>query len=92
MEWVKVKTRELTDEELEPYPSSIGFIWDMLTPEWFIDVLLTDGNTVWVERWVEEDSYIGFEDSHPDDYENLWYMPFPEPPKVEEEIERGNNS
>lgn len=86
MEWIKVKTRELTDEERESYPSSIGFIWDMLTPEWFIDVLLTDGNTV----WVEEDSYIGFEDSHPDDYENLWYMPFPEPPKVEEEIERDN--
>ena len=86
MEWIKVKTRELTDEERESYPSSIGFIWDMLTPEWFIDVLLTDGNTVWVERWVEEDSYIGFEGSRPDDYENLWYMPFPEPPKVEEEI------
>lgn len=84
MEWVKVKTRELTDEERELYPE-IEFWWDMPTPEWTIDILLTDGNAVWVERWIEDDDYRGFEDSYPDDYDNLWYMPFPEPPEMEVE-------
>lgn len=83
MEWIKVKTREPTDRERELYPE-MKFWWDMETPEWFTDVLLTDGDTVWVGLWIDGDSYRGFGYSSPDDYENLWYMPFPKPPKVEE--------
>lgn len=90
MEWIKVKTRELTDEERELYPD-IMFMWDMKTPE-EEPVLLTDGKTVWTEMWIDTYKDEGFESSFPDDYEHLWYMPFPEPPKVEEEIERDSHS
>lgn len=84
MEWVKVKTRELTAEERESYPG-IDFMWDMETPENDSEVLMSDGESVWTDIWSDyEPNLGGFENIDFKDGENLWWMPFPEPPKVEE--------
>lgn len=84
MNWIKVKTRKLTPEELELYRHT-NFMWDMKTPEENETVLLTDGKTVWTEVWeVYGYNSVGFEYTEHDDYENLWWMPFPEPPTIEE--------
>lgn len=84
MEWIKVKTRELTLEERELYPYT-DFMWDMKVPEDGDEVLLSDGKTIWDEVWIGFGyGAIGFEYTEPDDYKNLWYMPFPELPEIDE--------
>lgn len=77
MEWIKLATRPLTEEEIaEGY--EYDFMWDCLTPEIDEEVLVSDGETVWTDCWIEYDVGVGFENLDNDGY---YWMPFPKPPK-----------
>lgn len=84
MDWIKVKTRELNSEEREEYPD-VDFMWDMETPENDSEVLVSDGESVWTDTWADYDVYgCDFENTDITEAKNLWYMPFPKPPKIKE--------
>lgn len=79
MKWIKFKTRKLTEEELSEYKYMYyEFMWDCRIPEVGETVLVSDGETIWTEDWVEYDEGEGLEDS---DAEGLYWMPLPESPK-----------
>lgn len=83
MEWIKVKTRELNSEEHSFYQNT-DFMWDMETPEDGDEVLVSNGKSVWTDIWSDyEPNLGGFENIDFKDGENLWWMPFPEPPSNE---------
>ena len=65
MKWIKFKTRKLTEEELSEY-------------KYMYNVLVSNGERIWTEDWVEYDEGLGLEDS---DAEGLYWMPLPELPK-----------
>lgn len=84
MDWIKVKTRELTQAERDNFPNA-NFMWDMEIPEDGDEVLVSDGKSVWTDIWGDyEPNLCGFENIDFKDGENLWWMPFPEPPELEE--------
>ena len=73
MEWIKFKTRKLTEEELsKPEYMYYEFMWDCQIPDVDENVLVSDGKTIWTEDWVD------YDDS---DAEGLYWMPLPELPK-----------
>ncbi|WP_105242599.1 hypothetical protein [Streptococcus suis] len=77
MEWIKLVTRPLTDEEIaEGY--QYDFMWDCMTPEIDEEVLVSDGKDVWTDTWVECGEGVCFENT---DGDKLYWMPLPEPPK-----------
>ena len=54
MEWIKFKTRELTEEELsEPKYMYYEFMWDCQIPEDGETVLVSNGERIWTEDWVD---------------------------------------
>ncbi|HEL1986181.1 phage protein [Streptococcus suis] len=77
MEWIKLVTRPLTEEEIaEGY--QYDFMWDCMTPEIDEEVLVSDGKDVWTDTWVECGEGVCFENT---DGDELYWMPLPEPPK-----------
>lgn len=78
MEWIKLATRPLAEEEIaEGY--EYDFMWNCLTPEIDEEVLVSDGETVWTDTWVDYGSGVGWENL--DNEEGYYWMPFPKPPK-----------
>lgn len=71
--WNRLTTRKPTKEETA---NGYTFIWCGQTPEIGEEVLVTDGESVWVETWMEFDTGVGFEYTA----YNCWWMPFPKPP------------
>ena len=62
MEWVKVKTRELTEEEKKLVRQRGNlFEWDMEPPGLEEKILVTDGEYVWTDTWVDSHINIGFD-------------------------------
>lgn len=81
MKWNKLTSRDLTQEEIEeglPYDS----MWDCDTPEIDETVIVSDGITIWTDTWIDYEVGMGFENSTDDD--GLYWMSFPELPKLEE--------
>ena len=56
--WNRLTTRKPTKEEAA---NGYTFIWCVQTPEIGEEVLVTDGENVWVETWMEFDTGVGFE-------------------------------
>lgn len=83
MKWNKLSTRPITDEEKEVYGDSYDFMWEGETPEDGEEVLVYkpqyDG--VYTDIWVEFNNGMGFENT---DDEVIYWMSFPEPPKVKD--------
>ena len=73
--WNRLTTRKPTKEEAA---NGYNFIWCGQTPDVDEEVLVTDGNSVWVETWMEFDTGVGFEYTA----YNCWWMPFPELPSI----------
>lgn len=73
--WNRLTTRKPTKEEAA---NGCTFIWCGQTPEIGEEVLVTDGESVWVETWMEFDTGVGFEYTAC----NCWWMPFPKPPVI----------
>lgn len=83
MKWIKLVTRPLTEEEkAEGY--DYYFMWDGITPDIYEIVLVSDGESVWTDTWVEYDKGVAFENS---DEDELYWMPLPEPPTETKYIE-----
>lgn len=79
MKWIEFKTRELTEEELSEYKYMYyESMWDCKIPEVDETVLVSNGERIWTEDWVDYDEGLGLEDS---DAEGLYWMPLPELPK-----------
>lgn len=77
MKWIKFKTRKLTEEEIESYPTW-DFIWDCLIPDVGDAVLVSNGKMIWIDTWTE----VGYgTDLLEDEAEGLYWMPLPELPK-----------
>ena len=73
--WNRLTTRRPTKEEAA---NSYTFIWCGQAPEIGEEVLVTNGESVWVETWTEFDTGVGFEYTA----YNCWWMPFPKPPVI----------
>jgi len=57
MEWHKITKRELTKEEKEEYGKTTGYIVEGL-PNYDKEVLVTNGNTIWVDSFNEDDDGV----------------------------------
>lgn len=75
MKWTRFISRELNDEEAECYGNMYQFIWDCPIPDEDEEVLLTDGQTIWTEQWIDYGDGQCLENSDP---EGLYWMPFSE--------------
>ena len=73
--WNRLTTRRPTKEEAA---NGYTFIWCGQTPDVDEEVLVTDGESVWVETWMEFDTGVGFEYTA----YNCWWMSFPKPPVI----------
>lgn len=78
MEWKKLKKREANEEEKN---QGHTFVWEGETPELFNEVLISDGEYVWVDTWNDLGFGIGFGSVYAD--EECWWLPFPPAPREE---------
>lgn len=84
MEWNKLTTRNIAEDEKEFFHNAFEYIWEGKTPEIDEEVLVYNPTTkqattdTWVEYWGE----VGFENT---DEETVFWMSYPEPPKEAEE-------
>ena len=84
MKWHKLTKRPLDDEEKEYYKDSkIEFMWDGYDPEIGEEVLvwIPQRKGVYTDIWNEYDDGMAFEYTHE---EVIYWMSFPEPPKIKE--------
>ncbi|HFI0464410.1 TPA: hypothetical protein ACGO1T_001757 [Streptococcus suis] len=83
MKWIKLVSRPLTEEEkADGY--AYDFMWDCTTPEIDEEVLVSDGEYVWTDTWVECGEGVCFENTECDE---LYWMPLPDPPTESNYIE-----
>ena len=81
--WNKIFLRPLDEEEKEYYKDSrIDSMWDGDQPELDEEVLIwiPGYKRVYTDIWTEFDEGVGFENT---DNEVIYWMSFPEPPKIE---------
>lgn len=84
MEWNKLTTRNMDEEEKEYFIDSIKFIWEGNTPEIDEELLVYNPSTqrIYTDTWVDYGEGIGFENT---DEEVVFWMSYPQPPKEMEE-------
>ena len=83
--WIPIKTRPMTEEEIEEIGHEYAFMYDCPLPDDGQDVLITDcyGN-VEVDTFCRDHEGFYFE-TNCDDGEVIAWMPLPSPYKVESE-------
>ena len=79
--WIPIEWRELDEEEKEKYPDRIMIISGK-NPDEGDEILLTDGEDVWIDMLCADDDYCYF-DSGTDIIDVTAWMPLPEPYKGE---------
>lgn len=78
MNWNKLTTRPLNDEEKEHYPDC-DFMWDGKTPDIWERVLVYAYGEIEIDTWQDFGSCgVGFENR---DDGIIYWMPLPETPK-----------
>lgn len=84
MEWNKLTTRNIAEDEKEYFNGGIEFIWEGKTPEIDEEVLVYNPSTqsIYTDIWVDYGEGIGFEDT---DEDTVFWMSYPKPPKEMEE-------
>lgn len=83
MEWNKLTTRNIAEDEKEYFNFAIEFIWDGKTPEIDEEVLVYNPSTqeIYTDIWVDYGEGIGFENT---DEDTVFWMSYPKPPKEAE--------
>lgn len=80
MKWTKFKARKINEE------SQYDFIYEGKTPDVFEMILVSDGNWVDFDTWVDfEDGTVGLENYYYKDPNELYWMSLPKPPHVSKE-------
>lgn len=84
MKWNKITTRPLTDEEKEMYP----YLFAMMEGEFpelneQVFVYTKKGGRV-IDTWIDYGKGVGFTEIFEYLRQEIYWMPFPEPPKDEE--------
>lgn len=77
-EWLRVNVKEHT------FYQSVNFTESMPMPKHGDAVLVSDGHSVWVDYWFIFDHGVFLKNTKLWDFKSLWWMPLPEPPKIEE--------
>ncbi len=80
MEWNKLTTRNVAEEEKEYFHDGIEFIWEGKTPEIDEEVLVYNPKIKYIysDIWVEFDEGVGFANT---DEDTVFWMSYPKPPK-----------
>lgn len=80
MEWNKLTTRNVAEDEKECFNGGIEFVWEGKTPEIDEEVLVYNPKTqnVYTDIWFDYGEGIGFENT---DEDTVFWMSFPKPPK-----------
>lgn len=94
-DWIEIKTRPLTNEEIEYYTEhgvddSLGFIYDCPLPDAGQEVIVTIANGFVTTDIFDSDGYNCYFENYCDDDEVIAWMPFPEPFK--KPIKKGNDN
>lgn len=85
MKWNKLIVRPLDDEEKEYYKDSrINFMWEGNASEIGEEVLVWTSKYkgVYTDIWTEFDEGMGFENIDESKEPIIYWMSFPEPPKL----------
>lgn len=79
MEWNKLTTRNIAEDEKEYFNGGIEFVWDGKTPEIDEEVLVYNPTTkrITTDTWVDYGEGIGFENT---DEDVVFWMSYPQPP------------
>lgn len=84
--WIKLKTRPATRDEniLFGWPDNSDHeMFDCKIPEIGETILVTDGDVIWTDTWVNFGlSDYGF-DNNNEELTDLWWAPIPDLPKTE---------
>ena len=83
MEWNKLTTRNIAEEEKEYFNNGIEFVWEGKTPEIDEEVLVYNPKTkrIITDIWIDFGGGIGFEDT---DEDTVFWMSYPKAPKEED--------
>lgn len=86
MEWNKLTTRNIAEDEKEYFNGAIEFVWDGKTPEIDEEVLVYNPTTkrIITDTWIDYGEGIGFENT---DEDVVFWMGYPKPPNEVKEVE-----
>lgn len=81
MEWNKLTTRNIAEDEKEYFNGGIEFVWEGKTPEIDEEVLVYDPETqnIYTDIWIDYGEGIGFENT---DEDTVFWMSYPQPPSA----------
>lgn len=81
MEWNKLTTRNIAEDEKEFFNGAIEFVWEGKTPEIDEEVLVYNPTTkrIITDTWIDYGEGIGFEDT---DEDTVFWMSYPKPPSA----------
>ena len=81
MEWNKLTTRNIAEEEKEFFHNAIEYVWEGETPEIDEEVLVYNPKTqnIYTDIWIDYGEGIGFENT---DEDTVFWMGYPKPPSA----------
>ena len=82
MEWNKLTTRNIAEDEKEFFHNAIEYIWEGKTPEINEEVLVYNPETqnIYTDTWIDYGEGIGFKDT---DEDVVFWLSYPNPPSGE---------